>query len=577
LENEGYTVLVQNDDQPLQDLSNIDVLAIIGCLGTPFATYNDRPLSFQDRTKIQNFISSGKGFFFSGDWTYSELSKYNEIAGMFGVTMSLQDIDYIPIYQNGYVTTYFLPYTWHAYVFDFVNFYQTSPSQPILKRAPLYGYSSFSNADHDIFKNVNEVLLLGSSYMTPKNLQIETGVKTHPTTSRPRDYPITPEGYPLIVAKNYGSGRIVLSCDSNCFANDGFAKSDLAGTDNRTFAINVFNWLAKIASTPPETLTITSPADSSRFQYGETISFVASGTATNIVWASNLSGTIDSGSLVLATSSLSIGSHTITISGLSSNGQTLTDSINISVEPFLFDIVIAPDEVRPTGTTNSAAALVNVTVTSAGRPVSGQNFIATATSVLHSGGHNHNGAKPVGIFSNTTNTTDINGSFATNYTPSSFGGSETIRIVSVLLPTASDSRNITTCVPNLVLLPVSADYDQVGGTISHPGPPMPNEPNTNHWGTQTLIDSIIDLATAYNNRFANGPNLGFNDMSLPLGGLFDINGNWTTPHRTHREGHNVDLRINNLNTVRRRWLRREIGNNFDGLLDEGNHWHLTQN
>jgi hypothetical protein len=248
LENEGYTVLVQNDDQPLQDLSNVDVLAIIGCLGTPFATYNDRPLSFQDRTKIQNFISSGKGFFFSGDWTYSELSKYNEIAGMFGATMSLQDIDYIPIYQNGYVTTYFLPYTWHAYVFDFVNFYQTSPSQPILKRAPLYGYSSFSNADHDIFKNVNEVLLLGSSYMTPKNLQIEAGVKTHPTTSRPRDYPITPEGYPLVVAKNYGSGRIVLSCDSNCFANDGFAKSDLAGTDNRVFAINVFNWLARTSS-----------------------------------------------------------------------------------------------------------------------------------------------------------------------------------------------------------------------------------------------------------------------------------------------------------------------------------------
>jgi hypothetical protein len=162
--------------------------------------------------------------------------------------MSLQDIDYIPIYQNGYVTTYFLPYTWHAYVFDFVNFYQTSPSQPILKRAPLYGYSSFSNADHDIFKNVNEVLLLGSSYMTPKNLQIEAGVKTHPTTSRPRDYPITPEGYPLVVAKNYGSGRIVLSCDSNCFANDGFAKSDLAGTDNRVFAINVFNWLARTSS-----------------------------------------------------------------------------------------------------------------------------------------------------------------------------------------------------------------------------------------------------------------------------------------------------------------------------------------
>jgi hypothetical protein len=248
LEAEGYNVLVQNDDQPLQDLSNIDVLAIINSLGTPFAGYNDRPLSLQDKNRILNFISSGKGFFFSGDWNYSELSKYNDIADMFGATMSANEIDYMPIYENGYVTTYSLPYTWHAYVFDFVNFYQTSPSQPIFKRAPLYGYSSFSNADHDIFENVNEVLLLGSSHMKPKYLPIEAGVKTHPTTSRPWDYPVTPEGYPLIIAKNYGSGRVVLSCDSNCFANDGFATSDLAGTDNRIFAMNLFNWLAKTTS-----------------------------------------------------------------------------------------------------------------------------------------------------------------------------------------------------------------------------------------------------------------------------------------------------------------------------------------
>lgn len=354
LENEGYTVLVQNDDQPLQDLSNVDVLAIIGCLGTPFATYNDRPLSFQDRTKIQNFISSGKGFFFSGDWSYSELSKYNEIAGMFGVTMSLQDIDYIPIYQNGYVTTYFLPYTWHAYVFDFVNFYQTSPSQPILKRAPLYGYSSFSNADHDIFKNVNEVLLLGSSYMTPKNLQIEAGVKTHPTTSRPRDYPITPEGYPLVVAKNYGSGRIVLSCDSNCFANDGFAKSDLAGTDNRVFAINVFNWLARTSSVDGA-LEIVTPSDNEVFESGQAINFTGSqaGNITNIEWISSIDGTFAVDTLDTINSTLSPGTHTITLQGIvgsplpasiradlkqSSNiraasvGEAVSDSITITIE-----------------------------------------------------------------------------------------------------------------------------------------------------------------------------------------------------------------------------------------------------
>jgi hypothetical protein len=31
------------------------------------------------------------------------------------------------------------------------------------------------------------------------------------------------------------------------------------------------------------------------------------------------------------------------------------------------------------------------------------------------------------------------------------------------------------------------------------------------------------------------------DMSLPLGGLFDINGRWTTPHELHRTGKSVDF------------------------------------
>ena len=78
----------------------------------------------------------------------------------------------------------------------------------------------------------------------PKNTEIVAGIKTHPTTTFPRDFPITQEGYPLIIAKNYGSGRVVISCDSNCFANDGFAKSEQAGTDNKTFAKNLFRWLA---------------------------------------------------------------------------------------------------------------------------------------------------------------------------------------------------------------------------------------------------------------------------------------------------------------------------------------------
>ena len=38
--------------------------------------------------------------------------------------------------------------------------------------------------------------------------------------------------------------------------------------------------------------------------------------------------------------------------------------------------------------------------------------------------------------------------------------------------------------------------------------------------------------------------LHINDASLPSGGLFDISGQWTAPHKAHRRGTNVDIRAN---------------------------------
>jgi hypothetical protein len=36
--------------------------------------------------------------------------------------------------------------------------------------------------------------------------------------------------------------------------------------------------------------------------------------------------------------------------------------------------------------------------------------------------------------------------------------------------------------------------------------------------------------------------LNFNDMSLPWGGIFDLRGDWTTPHKSHRRGIDADVR-----------------------------------
>lgn len=62
------------------------------------------------------------------------------------------------------------------------------------------------------------------------------------------------------------------------------------------------------------------------------------------------------------------------------------------------------------------------------------------------------------------------------------------------------------------------------------------------WGTQNLIDALIDVSAEYKKACPTAAKLQITSMSLPWGGLFDIHGNWAPPHRTHRSGENADIR-----------------------------------
>jgi T5SS/PEP-CTERM-associated repeat protein len=65
----------------------------------------------------------------------------------------------------------------------------------------------------------------------------------------------------------------------------------------------------------------------------------------------------------------------------------------------------------------------------------------------------------------------------------------------------------------------------------------------NHYGTPMLVKNVKDLASEYfNNR---GKTLQVNDMSLPLGGLFDLDNDWLIPHSLHRDGNSVDINTHN--------------------------------
>lgn len=52
---------------------------------------------------------------------------------------------------------------------------------------------------------------------------------------------------------------------------------------------------------------------------------------------------------------------------------------------------------------------------------------------------------------------------------------------------------------------------------------------------QELADTLFTVT---------GHKLQINDESLDLGGLFDISGQWTRPHCTHRDGRSADIRTN---------------------------------
>lgn len=87
-------------------------------------------------------------------------------------------------------------------------------------------------------------------------------------------------------------------------------------------------------------------------------------------------------------------------------------------------------------------------------------------------------------------------------------------------------------VGGLSALPASGPHHMTvrGGTDTHP--------QGTH-GTGSTIATLQKIARTYFER--TGRKLSINDLSLPRGGLFDINNNWNPPHRTHRFGNDADI------------------------------------
>jgi hypothetical protein len=102
----------------------------------------------------------------------------------------------------------------------------------------------------------------------------------------------------------------------------------LSGSDQITITVNV--------NTAP-TVTITAPADGATYAEGESITFTGSASdaedgdlTASLAWTSDLDGSIGSGGS-FSSSSLSVGTHTITASATDSGGLSGEDQISITV------------------------------------------------------------------------------------------------------------------------------------------------------------------------------------------------------------------------------------------------------
>jgi hypothetical protein len=117
----------------------------------------------------------------------------------------------------------------------------------------------------------------------------------------------------------------------------------------------------------------------------------------------------------------------------------------------------------------------------------------------------------------------------------------------------------------------------------------------NAYGTPTLIDRLESLPGAFKDAVIKDlgsitvPTLVYTSLSLPMGGVFDVDASgdgvidnaWEPPHCTHRQGREVDLRIRSIPRELRGALKAAIRIGFEFPVPAesptkpaASHWHL---
>jgi len=239
------------------------------------------------------------------------------------------------------------------------------------------------------------------------------------------------------------------------------------------------------------------------------------------------------------------------------------------LEKTLKIVMIGPREVRPLipeeiirlpgnqGRIIPSRAMteLRVQLTRGGVQIGGHPFALISDYVDGSGGHDHvsprrprtldnygsfalKRATPSQASNPFEGTTSAGGEGDIAYTASLFGDRMLFKAQSSENRLLWDTVSVVEKVPGLVPLPTGAN-NLITYTSTERFHALPNS----NYGIPDAVRAVSQAVRSYAEELGMASDifLAAIDMSLPLGGLFDINGNWSSPHELHRAGKSVDF------------------------------------
>lgn len=280
--------------------------------------------------------------------------------------------------------------------------------------------------------------------------------------------------------------------------------------------------------------------------------------------------------------------------------ETVLADTGCPQNPTACHVRVLPSVLPPTGHCNKPTEFISsdevtyyVINSIGGGPKPDCNITITISPVENDGGHCHGGMnRPVGTpaagsYSGNTGADGLR--FKITHTWPQVSGRILVQAVNDVASPCSQlstqNANFFICVrgphpetfsAGMLSLPDGPNYEQDSGpdnVTRHPD---------HHYGTPTTIAALQALAAEWANGGTGRPVLGYNDMSLRWGGVFDIESaesprppDWTPDHCGHRNGRTVDFRTNHFTPQQLANVEPYVRRFFDIGVKHVDHWHLT--